>query len=1088
MKSLILLCIIFILTFGKSFSQVPVLLPPFGHTGFASDFDINFESKTIASIGIDGQLIFWDIASQKAFAKIPAHLAECYSIRYSWESDYLITSSIDGYVKIWSKKGELMHEISTGSPNLYAEMDRTEKKIAVASADGHARVYEYPSLKLIYDIEVGTEKLNCAAFTSNGRVLFTGGDDSTLNAYDMDNAAKSMLNLKLDDDVKTISFDWAGSAMIIHTMSGFGEILLLPAFESIGRLIIPTIDYKSGAAQFASQMDISPDSKWLALGNALGQIQVVSGERLVASARSGVKFETIAIPVGHTDFIGKVKFSPDMKYLISLGHDRKFSIVEIKNVNLEVIENQFVSVKIIKQFSDYIRSIYFDDEKNIHIRGFYTYSWDLKTGDHYSEQIVDKRDGFLRKELNSMEYDGKTFYVDAKRDIILIEEKNVLNDPDAIFWSKRRTKSVFTFMGKVYLYDEKSKSILISYKEPWVIKPEIAAVSEDGMIAMAEKNEITTYDNKGKKTWTKKLKSNIYFMDISHNGLLAVGNYGTELPVFNLMDGKEKVSFTMNEAEAQVVSFAPDGDRIYFTGYYGGIQMATVSDKSKKFLVDNDDISVFAMCVSDDGKMIATVGYDRLIRLFSVETKKSLYDIFTMQENGMAIVSDDNYYMSDKKAYKELAFYYNEKVYTGDQFDAQYNRPDLVLNSSPYADASYVNMLTDAWRKRMKRLGIKENGFHDSKTDLAINNISDLKTNVNLNEILLDLKVTDSINKVSKLLVTLNDVPLYGRDGLPITHSATDKNTSVKLNIPLLTDKNIIKIIAIDETGTASLPEIVEINSYAEDKPELYLVTLGTSKYKDERFNLDYAAKDAGDVKDLFKSNKNYAKINSLSMTDEKVNGKSMAQIKTFLKKAKPTDVVMVFVAGHGLIDKDTNYYLATNETNFLNPSEGGIRYEEFEKMFDEVSAIRKTLMLDACHSGELDKDEIALVSAQETKVEKVKFRNSGAGVLTSAENAKTSLLVKELFADMRAGTGATVLSSAGGSEYAIESSEYKNGLFTYSMIDGLKNMKADSNGDGKVMLSELQQFVSGNVLQLSGGKQRPTSRVENLSMDFQVW
>ena len=25
-------------------------------------------------------------------------------------------------------------------------------------------------------------------------------------------------------------------------------------------------------------------------------------------------------------------------------------------------------------------------------------------------------------------------------------------------------------------------------------------------------------------------------------------------------------------------------------------------------------------------------------------------------------------------------------------------------------------------------------------------------------------------------------------------------------------------------------------------------------------------------------------------------------------------------------------------------------------------------------------------------------------------------------------------------------------------------------------------------VLQLSGGKQKPTSRVENLSMDFQVW
>ena len=55
--------------------------------------------------------------------------------------------------------------------------------------------------------------------------------------------------------------------------------------------------------------------------------------------------------------------------------------------------------------------------------------------------------------------------------------------------------------------------------------------------------------------------------------------------------------------------------------------------------------------------------------------------------------------------------------------------------------------------------------------------------------------------------------------------------------------------------------------------------------------------------------------------------------MKDFLKEAKPNDVVMVFVAGHGLLDKDLNYYLATNTTDFLNPSDGGIKYESLEKV-----------------------------------------------------------------------------------------------------------------------------------------------------------
>jgi uncharacterized caspase-like protein len=131
------------------------------------------------------------------------------------------------------------------------------------------------------------------------------------------------------------------------------------------------------------------------------------------------------------------------------------------------------------------------------------------------------------------------------------------------------------------------------------------------------------------------------------------------------------------------------------------------------------------------------------------------------------------------------------------------------------------------------------------------------------------------------------------------------------------------------------------------------------------------------------------------------------------------------------------------------------------------------------------------LADAQSTTYGEITFRSAGAGVITKSNNLglkNTSELTKELFTDLRRGTGATVVSSAGGGEYAMESGEWKNGLFTYSLINGIQSKKADLDKDGKIMLSELQKYVQTQVVELSGGKQQPTSRIENIAMDFRVW
>ncbi|MBK9192704.1 MAG: hypothetical protein IPM77_15075 [Crocinitomicaceae bacterium] len=146
---------------------------------------------------------------------------------------------------------------------------------------------------------------------------------------------------------------------------------------------------------------------------------------------------------------------------------------------------------------------------------------------------------------------------------------------------------------------------------------------------------------------------------------------------------------------------------------------------------------------------------------------------------------------------------------------------------------------------------------------------------------------------------------------------------------------------------------------------------------------------------------------------------------------------------------------------------------------------------MDTCHSGEVDKDEIQISDNQFDAQNEIVFRSVGLAVEDKKNQLglkSTTELMNSLFSDLRKGTGATVISSAGGVEFAIESATWQNGLFTYCLIDGLTNKKADLNNDLQITVSEIQKYVQTEVNRLSNGRQNPTSRIENNALDYRIW
>jgi uncharacterized caspase-like protein len=394
--------------------------------------------------------------------------------------------------------------------------------------------------------------------------------------------------------------------------------------------------------------------------------------------------------------------------------------------------------------------------------------------------------------------------------------------------------------------------------------------------------------------------------------------------------------------------------------------------------------------------------------------------------------------------------------------------------------------------------------------------VGDLPSTTAESELALKIKATDSKYPLDRLRLYVNNVPVNGKEGELLRQeqdksagflgrlseafskpsSSSVMNLERTIPIKLAAGRNKIQVSVLNSAGAESLYANAEVTCTAQrPKPTLYAVAMGVSEYANPEWNLKYAAKDARDILERVKarSGSSYGEIKELLLTNREATKESLGKIREFLSKATVDDTVLMFVAGHGLLDSKYDYYFGTSDIDFNNPSTNGIAFEEFDDLLAELPCLRKFLLIDTCHAGELDEDEKKmLASSQANPSQVVAMLPSGARGMTikPIEGARGKSewydRLQGLFVDLRRGSGSTILSSSAGAEYALESSEQKNGLFTYAVLEALDGKEgSDANKDGSVTMSELADYVKTRVAALTNNKQSPNVRRVNLEGDF---
>jgi hypothetical protein len=536
------------------------------------------------------------------------------------------------------------------------------------------------------------------------------------------------------------------------------------------------------------------------------------------------------------------------------------------------------------------------------------------------------------------------------------------------------------------------------------------------------------------------------------------------------------------------------GEKYHTTLYYNNSILVRNANKSTYCIIPSQTSNISDQDYLKDPNILINTNVNGEIHLWKWQSKPSKPVLsFIGSGNNLFALTPDFYYMGLTPVADKISFTKNGVSFGFEQFDLKFNRPDIVLERLGLAENSLIKAYHQAYLKRLKKMNFTEEMLKDDfhLPELKIENFEKMPTIIEGDELDLNLNIKDSKYPLDRINVWINDVAIFGTNGISIRDKSTQEYTT-SLKLKLAQGNNKIQVSVLNQAGAESYKETFTVDCKAgKEKPNLFVVAIGVSTFEQSQYNLKFAAKDAEDMAKVYANNKNYGQVFTKSLTNQEVTKENIEQLREFLKAADRNDEVILFFAGHGVLDAQLDYYLASYDMDFSNPADRGIAYESLERLLDGIAPLKKILLIDACHSGEIDKDEVAINTATVVEEGGVKFRNVGNTIANKESHLglqNISELTKSLFADLRKGTGATVISSAGGMEFAMESSQWQNGLFTYCYINGLQSKAADLNKDGVIMLSELQQYVATQVTKLSNGKQQPTSRIENNVLDWRVW
>jgi len=321
----------------------------------------------------------------------------------------------------------------------------------------------------------------------------------------------------------------------------------------------------------------------------------------------------------------------------------------------------------------------------------------------------------------------------------------------------------------------------------------------------------------------------------------------------------------------------------------------------------------------------------------------------------------------------------------------------------------------------------------------------------------------DKQNKNSpdpRFVFTVNGRKTRGFEAAPFYDG--NEVINISREIPLGIGQNNVEVSLVyrgisAHTETIEITRNPELASAGIKENSLWFFGVGISEYQKALQNLDFAHRDAIELANELKKQegKLFANVHTKVLVNKEATARNVKdQMNEFLLQATANDIVVIFIAGHGIQDTDQTLYFMAHDGDLQRPYTG-LPVSDFRAFLEQRPINQKTLfLLDICHAGTINEKTTS---------------NGKRGRLTSEHAIK----------QLSEGTATTVRASSTGAQQSFEDESFGggHGAFTYSILEALKG-KGDSemgDQDGYTSLLEMIFYTIREVPRITNRAQKPT-------------
>lgn len=875
------------------------IIPASGHYG-AFTLSISPDDRYIASGGLDKKLILADaqLATLKRTIQFPSSI---YAICWNKNNQTVLTGNSDSILykyDITTNKRESAFKMP--AVPLYLSGNTQHDAFACALSNNQIIVADFNNGSVFFTIDAG-KNVNGIQFSSNGMILFTSSAESGVQAFEM-KSGKKVLSIPITNNKQATGFQLSANdeRILIYISDGSTEVVETFTATKNGSLqaVGSTGLYYPYGYTYPS---ISADGKYLIERQADNTIKISSIAKNTSLFYNNTFTSEVIeafVPSHKNDFF----LLCDADGLIGIAYFSPESYIN---------ENPFIWKKIIYPGDRIFNTIFNDNENNIAFYGKGIYNFNLATGDLYrrdNDSLKVAQGEYFNRYVFIPEYKDRYYYTD----ILHHTAYEIINDkPEPIpYFAHNADTTTLGFINskaEFIVYDIKKKKIINKQK-------------------IENPDEFILFNGTLNNCFITQQKTKLQLNDFS-NGTKINIDLPKDMAILNIDTDKKMSTFYILETGGTMYQYNISKKQI--NKYNSGTEKIDLfdlaDDGSIITLVKNSTIEIHStekntivhklqtehtspLNISTNSKNdIISISYlDGITEIYNLENGKKCFNALMSLNDGMIVYTDDNYFMSTKEAARHLNLSDSELSLAS--FNMQYNRPDLVLKNSPRKNDKIIRAYETAYSIRKKKY-VKESAQNPERIQL-ISGLTKLKTDQSTTRIYIKTKTETT----KEFITWINDVPVQNR-------SKYDKtNDRYELELDLMSGTNHIKIAAIGKNGIQSNKEEISVMNTSSVLPDLYLLCIGTSEYKNTNYNLNYAAKDAMDLAELFgnknktSSNLPYNKVFIKTLTNKEVTKDAIFGTKEFLGKAKPNDMVIVFFAGHGVRDNEMKYYFGTHD------------------------------------------------------------------------------------------------------------------------------------------------------------------------------